>query len=158
MGPELIHPQQFGFKDGRPTRHSDCYALGMVVYEVLSGCFPFFQFADAAVFMGVIKGVRPERPQGAWFTNDVWGVLEQCWMPHPDSRPSIEDVLQCLEKVSRSWIPPSPQMAASEPTMDLPTCDSSDLESHDGTTDGMISTFFLSNKPIPEIVESSTER
>jgi len=33
MSPELLDPTHFG-SNGRPTRESDCYALGMVVYEV----------------------------------------------------------------------------------------------------------------------------
>ena len=34
MSPELLDPDQFGVTDCRPTKQSDCYALGMVVYEV----------------------------------------------------------------------------------------------------------------------------
>lgn len=34
MSPELLYPERFGAKDSKPTTHSDCYALGMVVYEV----------------------------------------------------------------------------------------------------------------------------
>jgi len=33
MSPELLDPTRFG-SNGRPTRESDCYALGMMVYEV----------------------------------------------------------------------------------------------------------------------------
>ena len=33
MSPELLDPTQFGSK-GHLTRESDCYALGMVIYEV----------------------------------------------------------------------------------------------------------------------------
>ena len=33
MSPELLDPKTFG-SNGRPTRESDCYALGMVIYEV----------------------------------------------------------------------------------------------------------------------------
>jgi len=33
MAPELLDPPRFG-SNGRPTRESDCYALGMVIYEV----------------------------------------------------------------------------------------------------------------------------
>jgi len=33
MSPELLNPTHFGH-NGRLTRESDCYALGMVVYEV----------------------------------------------------------------------------------------------------------------------------
>ena len=37
MSPELLDPEGFGIpesEDNRPTRQSDCYALGMVIYEV----------------------------------------------------------------------------------------------------------------------------
>ena len=37
MSPEILHPERFGMlesEDNRPTRQSDCYALGMVIYEV----------------------------------------------------------------------------------------------------------------------------
>ena len=33
MAPELLDPSRFG-SNGRPTRESDCHALGMVIYEV----------------------------------------------------------------------------------------------------------------------------
>ena len=32
--PELMDPERFGTGDCRPTKKSDCYALGMVIYEV----------------------------------------------------------------------------------------------------------------------------
>jgi serine/threonine protein kinase len=37
MSPELLDPEMFGIlpsEGDRPTRQSDCYALGMVIYEV----------------------------------------------------------------------------------------------------------------------------
>jgi len=37
MSPELLDPERFGIPESegnRPTRQSDCYALGMVIYEV----------------------------------------------------------------------------------------------------------------------------
>jgi len=36
MSPELLHPEGFEIpkSENRPTRQSDCYALGMVIYEV----------------------------------------------------------------------------------------------------------------------------
>ena len=33
MSPELLDPSRFN-SDGLPSRESDCYALGMVIYEV----------------------------------------------------------------------------------------------------------------------------
>ena len=37
MSPELLDLERFGVpesEDNRPTMQSDCYALGMVIYEV----------------------------------------------------------------------------------------------------------------------------
>ena len=112
MSPELLDPDQFGFKDSRPTKESDCYALGMVIYEVLSGQAPFAPFKDFIVMRKVIEGERPERPEGVegtLFTDDLWATLNLCWTTEPESRPSIEAVLECLERVSMTWRPPSPQ-------------------------------------------------
>ena len=101
MGPELIALQRFGIKNRRPTKSSDCYALGMVIYETISGHLPFHEHTDLEVFVKVLDGERPRRE--AWFTDSLWGVLEHCWKPHPNERPSIEGVLRCLESE-----PPSP--------------------------------------------------
>ena len=109
MSPELFDPEKFGLKDGRQTKHSDCYALGMVIYEVLSGRAPFLRYHGYAVVVRILKGERPVRPrggEGGWFTNDIWSILERCWQSSPGDRPSIKSVLQGLEEVSRSWTPP----------------------------------------------------
>jgi len=113
MSPEILNPDLFGFKDSRPTKESDCYALGMVVFEVLSGRRPFTPDKDFIVMRKVIDGERPGRPEGsegAWFTDDLWGMLELCWAAQSNSRPSIGAVLECLERVSGTWKPPSQRM------------------------------------------------
>ena len=112
MSPEFFIPEKFNLKDNRQTKHSDCYALGMVIYEVLSGRFPFSRHHGFVIIGKIIQGKRPGRPRGQKgrrFTDDVWCTLEHCWKPNPCDRPSIEDVLQRLERASRFWIPPSPQ-------------------------------------------------
>jgi len=106
MSPELFDPERLGLQESHRTESSDCYALGMVVYEVLSRRIPFYPYANFVVPTKVVEGKRPERPEGeegVWFTDDVWKVLERCWTTQPGDRPGIEDVLQCLEKVSGSW-------------------------------------------------------
>ena len=108
MSPELIAPQRFGLKSSRPTESSDCYALGMVIYETISGNLPFHEDTDLTVFLKVVEGERP--PQGAKFKKGLWKMLEQCWGPQPNNRPTIEDVLRCLEMFSNSSEPSSPEM------------------------------------------------
>jgi len=122
MSPELLDPE---VEDHRRTVYSDCYALGMVIYEVLSERTPFYQFyqcSNMAISWKILKGARPGRPEGAeggWFTDDVWEVLGRCWASRPRDRPSVEDILQYLEKVSRSWTPALvPPMAAGSLTQE----------------------------------------
>ena len=99
MSPELIDPKRFGLKGGHPTKESDCYALGMVIYEVLSGRIPFAPSKSSVVILMVLEGRRPVRPQGEegrLFTDAIWAVLELCWQPQPSNRTSVEEVLQAL--------------------------------------------------------------
>ena len=108
MSPELLDPE---IQDHRPTTCSDCYGLGMVIYEVLSRRVPFYQYSDLSIFEKVMQGDRPKRAQGVegiWFTDDTWKLLERCWVPIPGERPSIDDVLRCLKKASNLRIQPSP--------------------------------------------------
>lgn len=107
MGPELIDPQRFGFENSRPTKGSDCYALGMVMYETISGHLPFPQHGDLTIILKVLAGEYP--PRGAAFPENLWKMLERCWTSQPDGRPSIEDVLQCLEGTSNLPGPHSPE-------------------------------------------------
>ena len=81
MSPELFDPEKFDLKDSRQTKHSDCYALGMVVYEVLSGRVPFSRHHGLAIIWAIMKGERPARPRGEdgkWFTDGIWSLMERC--------------------------------------------------------------------------------
>jgi len=99
MSPELLDPQKYGFPKIRPTKESDCYALGMVVYEILSGSTPFGTDNSFAILRRVLEGERPERPKGdaaKLFTGSIWSVVKRSWEDQPQDRASARDVLRCL--------------------------------------------------------------
>ena len=148
MSPELLDPEKFGLQDGRQTKYSDCYALGMVVYEVLSGQVPFFRYPDYAVVVRVLKGERPGRPRGEGgmgFVDEIRNTLERCWKANPSDRPSIKEVLRCLEIVSRSWTPPSAHTVACPPAISSVAWDS-EPSAEESTGDG--------ESPLPSSKES----
>ncbi|KAF9646470.1 kinase-like protein [Thelephora ganbajun] len=103
MSPELIDPERFGLKESRSTRESDCYALGMVIYETLSGQVPFSAYSNTYVVLyKVMRGDCPERPQGEegkLFTDSIWKVVKLCWKHKPGDRASAKDVLRYLEGI-----------------------------------------------------------
>ena len=112
MSPELLAPEMFGMERSRPTKSSDCYSLGMVVYEIVSGKKPFQETQDTAVLLKIVQGARPRRYEG--FVDSLWGMMEECWTFQPNGRPSIEDVLQRLEMCSSS---PGTVLAPQSPTI-----------------------------------------
>ena len=127
MSPELFDTE---IKDHHRTKYSDCYALGMVIYEVLSLRIPFHKDSDLTVVLKVSRGNRPERPEEAGgvvrFTDDMWGLLKLCWAEQPENRPNIEDILQYLEKCSRSWTSPPLLSVMVPPAVDLSTWNTSE--------------------------------
>jgi hypothetical protein len=83
-----------------PTKESDQYALGMVIYEVLSGQVPFAPYEYSTAVLKIAEGERPERPQGEegrLFTDDIWDTLGLCWKHQPHDRISASAVLLRLE-------------------------------------------------------------
>ena len=103
MSPELINPEGFGLEKSRHTKPSDCYALGMVTYQTISGELPFQEFLDQTVTLKVTNGRRPSR--GTKFADHLWKIVEWCWTHKPEDRPTIEEILQYFETSSES-LPP----------------------------------------------------
>ena len=124
MSPELLYPERFG-SNGRLTRASDCYALGMVIYEVgwlyssrcslthvsqvLTGLQPFHRLTACAVVVVVMEGKRPERPleaKSVGFSSTLWELVGLCWKESSSARPTAKQLLDHLSAASPDWIPP----------------------------------------------------
>ena len=140
VSPERIAPQEFGLKNSRPTKSSDCYSLGMVIYETISGNTPFHKHADITVFLKVLKGEHP--PRGVGFTENLWEMLEMCWSFQSNNRPSIEDVLQCLE-VASIFSEPHPSGANEEKEKDDNHSRDESAKGSSGVPNGMSDTVMI---------------
>ena len=149
MSPELLAPDMFGLKKSRPTRESDCYALGMTIYEILSGQVPFVLFKSSVVIRKVAGGERPERPQGddgRHFTDGVWGVMQRSWEPQPRKRISARVILMGLEGN------PTPVEQPSNTSEDVET-DRDDLSESSASDSGVCSLFHLGSSLIILVIQ-----
>jgi len=54
----------------------------------------------------IMEGVRPRKPQGAkqlGFSDELWRVVELCWLEDRDARPGVESILSNLNDAETFW-------------------------------------------------------
>ena len=137
----------------------------MVIYEVLTGAQPFYEreWVYSEVMYHVVRGERPTKPDDAeqiGFGGGTWGLVKECWMEEPASRPETERVLTHLTCVaaSSSVVGPTPEIArsgdvpelgSSSEFFELPACDDSHVNVEGGTCRFL---FPAQNKVNPPII------
>ena len=109
MAPELLCPIEFGKTSVRPTQPADIYALGVMIYEVLTGFQPFYEqkYGIFELTYHVVHGARPFKPEDAeqlGFGDGIWELVEECWSQESTRRPTIEHALAHLTRVAASSV------------------------------------------------------
>jgi len=54
----------------------------------------------------IMEGVRPRKPQDAkqlGFSDELWSIVEQCWLEDRDARPEVESILSYLNDAATFW-------------------------------------------------------
>ncbi|EJD40033.1 kinase-like protein [Auricularia subglabra TFB-10046 SS5] len=79
--------------DSLPTKASDVYALGTVVYEVFMGALPW---AEATPKQRLIHQLAGDPPPQIASNDAAWELCIACWTPDPDNRPTSRGLLSLL--------------------------------------------------------------
>ncbi|POG74000.1 kinase-like domain-containing protein [Rhizophagus irregularis DAOM 181602=DAOM 197198] len=87
------------FKGSAFSKESDIYSLGMIMWELTTGCKPFANFEhDHSLIYKIIDGVRPEITKD---TSECYAdLMKSCWDPDPKKRPSINEI----DDISDKWL------------------------------------------------------
>ncbi|GBC04710.1 hypothetical protein RclHR1_05820002 [Rhizophagus clarus] len=85
------------FESGEFSKKSDIYSLGMIMWELTTGCKPFADIEhDASLICKIIDGKRPV------ITNDTpkcfANLMKKCWDSNPLKRPSINEICNTVNK------------------------------------------------------------
>lgn len=72
---------------GEVDRRSDVFALGVVLWEALSGHRLFGKLEDADVIKRLQRGVMPPLPRGVDVPHEVRSLIAQCFRADPEARP-----------------------------------------------------------------------
>jgi hypothetical protein len=54
----------------------------------------------------ITGGTRPRKPEGAkhlGFSDELWRIVELCWLEDRNARPCVEEILSCLKDAATFW-------------------------------------------------------
>jgi len=75
--------------------------------QVLCGHHPYLEIpSDILAVYAIMEGVQPKKPEAAkqlGFSDELWGMVELCWLEDRDARPRAEDILSCLADAAAFW-------------------------------------------------------
>ncbi|GBC05819.1 hypothetical protein RclHR1_06440006 [Rhizophagus clarus] len=73
------------------SKKSDIYCMGMIMWELTTGCKPFANVEhDHNLIFKILDGERPEITED---TPECYvNLMKSCWDPDPQKRPSIEEI------------------------------------------------------------------
>ena len=85
--PELL-------KFGKPSKASDIYSLGVVFWELATGCVPYEDVDEAVLCQGVRHGDRLDIPTGVplAFTS----LISSAWRQEPNQRPTAQALIEAI--------------------------------------------------------------
>ncbi|CUA70595.1 Focal adhesion kinase 1 [Rhizoctonia solani] len=111
--PEIIQ------EETKATQASDVYALGMVIFEVITGTIPYAGAKDPAILYHVLARKIPARPEthiptGLEQADQLWSIITRCWAYDPNERPKAGEVRNVMASITPQGLLSTPGPRQSE--------------------------------------------
>ncbi|RIB24825.1 kinase-like domain-containing protein [Gigaspora rosea] len=102
--PAYVEPRYYFYPDEKIKRDekSDIYSLGVVFWELTSGTPPFSDSPNHAIIIKISQGKRETIIPGTPI--DYAKLYMRCWDSEPEKRPTIEEILTELERLSKGVV------------------------------------------------------
>lgn len=103
MAPELLNGSS-----SRVSEKVDVFSFGISMWEILTGEEPYANMHCGAIIGGIVKNtLRPPIPERC---DSEWrNLMEQCWSPDPEIRPSFTEITNRLRAMSNALQAKVPQ-------------------------------------------------
>ncbi|KAI9116042.1 hypothetical protein K1719_012972 [Acacia pycnantha] len=97
MAPELLSGSS-----NRVSEKVDVFSFGISMWEIMTGEEPYADMHCGAIIGGIVKNtLRPPIPPHC---DPEWRkLMEECWSPDPDSRPSFTEITSRLRSMSMAF-------------------------------------------------------
>ena len=85
------------FKGSAFSKKSDVYCMGMIMWELTTGCKPFANVEhDINLIFKILDGERPEITED---TPECYAnLMKSCWNSDPEERPSMIEIRKTFSK------------------------------------------------------------
>ncbi|XVF21421.1 hypothetical protein REPUB_Repub12eG0088800 [Reevesia pubescens] len=94
MAPELLNGSS-----SRVSEKVDVFSFGISMWEIFTGEEPYADMHCGAIIGGIVKNtLRPPIPERC--DPDWRKLMEQCWSPDPESRPTFTEITNRLRSMS----------------------------------------------------------
>jgi len=88
IAPEVLMGSNF-------SKASDIYSIGMIIWELTTGCKPFDNIEhDVDLIYKIIDGKRPEITDDT--PEDFANLMKKCWNSDPNKRPSGKEICETV--------------------------------------------------------------
>src|SRR6266536_6267235 len=90
------------FKGAKFSKESDIYSMGMIMWELTSGCKPFANVEhDSNLILKILDGERPEVTEDTpeFFAN----LMKRCWNSDSLKRPIIFEIFESVSMCNYSY-------------------------------------------------------
>ncbi|GBB88338.1 hypothetical protein RclHR1_01490019 [Rhizophagus clarus] len=92
MAPELLRGQDY-------TKASDIYSFGIIMYVVISGLLPYYNFAhDEFLALNICEGLRPEFNTNIKVPQLIMHLIKRCLDANPLNRPNANELPPIFNK------------------------------------------------------------